>query len=114
MKNLQQLTGISEEDLFWLKTENAIIYLKEVMGCDEWATGNITKSRLFWDWWLNQWERRDQIIELPTSQTYEINAGIYKSWHDPLRLNIRPHTVILRDTFDKMISRVIDKEVNNG
>lgn len=112
--NHQRLTGISDMDLFFLQVDFAKIYLNEVMGCDQWMTDQICHSSVFWKWWVNQWNMRDEEFTLALSNNYHTNKELYTSYHNPLNLEVYPHTVVLRQAYESMMHDLVKSEVRNG
>jgi hypothetical protein len=113
-KQLQALTGLTDESLFWLQVDYANTYLRDVMGCDEWSIRIICESRTFWAWWLNQWERRDEEIELNKENSYMANESIYKGIHHPASLNIFPHRIVMEESYAAMSTEMVKQATRNG
>ncbi len=58
-QKIKQYTGLSESDLFDLRFNTGIEFLKLQCGKDNWGRKHLEGSKFYWNWWLNTWHNRD-------------------------------------------------------
>ena len=67
----------------------------------------LSKSKLFWDWWKNQWEIRDEkyirdsnialITETLEGNTLTMARDLYRDTHNPLTLTVKLNVLIRKE-----------------
>lgn len=73
----------------------------------ECVTRQLAKSKLFWDWWKNQWEIRDEkfirdsnialITETLEGNTLTMARDLYRMTHDPKTLTVKLNILIRKE-----------------
>ncbi len=53
------LTGFTSEELFWLKHDTGMNFLKLMCRNDQWGMQFMSSQTFFWSWWINLWNNRD-------------------------------------------------------
>jgi hypothetical protein len=133
-----QLTGMSEEELFFFQIDCGITYLRDVVQAGEMGVNAMSESKLFWAWWVNHWEKRDRDIYrqlefksnqlvihtnwVPNAQgdpVCEIEVfhnendfmNFYRFRHNPNRLDIYPHRQIMHESYFRMANNLIKEAV---
>jgi hypothetical protein len=91
-------------------------YLQSYISKDPAGIDMLVGSRIFWNWWKNQWMLRDiEFIQIGATTEYFDKAGdgIYRLIHSPEKLigTIYPSAVILEDSYAEMIGNVIKSEI---
>jgi hypothetical protein len=92
--------------------EMGIRFLKSVLlGGDETWLSELTRCRIFWQWWINQWNIRDkQFIECRLYASSLHNAvENYEYLHNPITLRTRPHKGVMEETYAVMMQGFIDE-----
>lgn len=93
-------------------------YLQHFISIDPVAIDTLTRNKLYWNWWKNQWHDRD-FGYLTNPWLYhpdvpvEDKLCIYRFYHDAevLSLEISPNGIILGSAYSKMIGDLIKTEV---
>jgi hypothetical protein len=88
-------------------------YLIRTIGSDTYGIEILVKSQLFWKWWINHWNKRDQIFILRFSNgsyPVELLRNEYHFEHNPTNLVMSPNKVILEESYGAMIQQLIDQE----
>ncbi len=85
---------------------------------DEHAVQAMRKSRFFWKWWINQWDRRNRILlhdigydestRICREERY-IFRQLLNSTHSAENLNVYPNRIVMDDTYAIMIGEVHDE-----
>jgi len=57
-----EMCKISEEELSEMQWLCAFECLEKVLVTDQYGMDELPKNREFWNWWLDQWHRRDKIF----------------------------------------------------
>lgn len=76
----------------------------------------IVKCSMFWKWWINQWDIRDEhylylsniklINETFSGKTLLLARQLYNELHDPNDLRIFPNSMVINQ-----IKRIVKKEI---
>lgn len=79
----------------------------------------LTRSPLFWKWWKNQWEQRDNrfvevtaidLLDYPiNNELFEVINEEYCNLHDIYGLIIKPNKMVTKDCM-RIIREEIEKE----
>jgi hypothetical protein len=88
-------------------------YLTTVICPDGYGVNDLCRSRFFWRWWINQWNRRDD--DFLNSDLYMLDRMVYgdlqtyRIIHSPEFLkNQYPHRVVFDASYSVMISEFLD------
>jgi len=112
-KRIQRLTGFTVAELNQMQFDTAYEYLRETLRLDDWSISQLTGSSIFWNWWINHWNRRDEccLRAIGERNRYSNTARqIYLRWHDPKTLEVYPNRVILEESYSEMIDELIKSE----
>lgn len=109
------LTGLSAEEHNQLVYNCAFAYLQGFMPAYPQIITQVTKSSVFWKWWINHWEQRDkEFIEKCEHwpETPETRMEIYKEDHDPRTLveAVYLSGQVLEASYAEMIGQVMDEQ----
>jgi len=120
MKNKQlllQAMRMHEDKYNTVMYETAIQYLTTILDGDTWAFDKLTKTKMFWEWWKRQWERREnsfsqihQLYKIDAKDYNEVSEIIHELWlevHSIESLNIYPNNVVMEATYREMIGEAI-------
>ncbi len=85
-------------------------YLQSYISTDPIGIDMLVDSRIFWNWWKNHWQTRDeQFLETADHDGLQIVLRIlYSGFHNPQRLvnEIYPNAVVLTDAYCYMIADI--------
>jgi hypothetical protein len=78
----------------------------------------LQRSKIFWNWWKNKWADRDRdFLDQGNGAWRKVKlctlVELYLQLHDPYELSqdIKPHAVVLGNSYAKMFQDVIDNEI---
>lgn len=95
--------------------ETGLAYLHAYIPNDPEGADELTRSRIFWKWWINAWVQRDESFIATAHPLWRADecAHIYmlENNHFNLIKNTRPNGVVLEMTYSQMIQEFID-EIN--
>lgn len=94
--------------------ESGLAYLRHYIPQDKWGQDMLQRSRLFWNWWKNQWSHRDASFcdgetEAHLNKiTVKNLRRLYYHMHDAAALasEIYPGRTVLDDTYCTMIDQL--------
>jgi len=95
------LLGWTEMQYFERQLENGIAYLYWYLPCDERARRKLERSRLYWNWFKNQWALHDESLLSFNRSLKEISVldvlDLFDALHDPqaLAVDTKPNSVVL-------------------
>jgi hypothetical protein len=93
--------------------ESGMLYLETYLGGDASTIHLLSNSKVFWAWWRNQWNRRDEsfksIMTNVIIRDIEVRREIYRDYNDGEKLvkEIHPNTVVLHESYTEMVGAVI-------
>jgi hypothetical protein len=61
-KTILVMTGMTEEELNEMQWSAALECVERILRKDEYGKNEIPKQGKFWDWWKDQWYRRDRVF----------------------------------------------------
>lgn len=108
-RQVRRLLGWTELQYAEFVEAKAKEYLKNVLFADEAAINELLKGKLWWNWWKNHWNRRDEefvtyseiyhqhLLEFEYVRLNSIKGGIY------------PHSRIMDETY-AILMDAINKE----
>ena len=115
-KQIQQkvmaLTGLTEESYNVMVHDTALEYLSGFIPNYPQVVSQITKSSIFWSWWMKHWEMRDkEFIEkcYHWDEGIETRLEIYKEDNDP-RLLVEAVYLsgqVLEESYSAMIGEIM-------
>lgn len=97
-----------------------LAYLQYYIPGDPIGMRYLEGSQIFWNWWKNKWADRDQefidcynLNNKPGRILRRTQVLLYLQLHDPLELSedIKPHAVVLGNSYARMYQDVIDNEI---
>lgn len=87
-------------------------YLETVVCPDGYGAKELGDSRLFWRWWINQWNRRDDdFLDGTYSMSRDMygDLEVYLELHSPEFLQGQhPHRVVFEASYSVMIGEFLD------
>jgi len=102
--------------------ESGLAYLRHYIPWDKWGQDMLQRSKLFWNWWKNQWALRDESFcamdsEVPTSEVGISTANLrrlYYHLHDAaiLASDIYPNRTVLEESYNQMIHQLNKEEIH--
>lgn len=109
-KQLFQILDLNDLQYGNMQFDLAYQYLEEVVGITDWV-GELTSSKMFWKWWVNQWEIRDAHFlryysDQNNSWSNKVLMICYNAWHDPKELNVH----ISDEAYELMIKAVVNEK----
>lgn len=110
MNDVLTLLGWSEEQYAQFKYENGLKYLSMYMNGLHDMIRAAESDKMFWNWWRNCWDLRDQVF-IEHCADYGITRArleyIYTGAHDAAKLlfDIRPPKCVLEEAYLKVRKR---------
>lgn len=102
-----KLLGWSLAQYYAYQEAQGLNYLKDVICCDDWSVDNVAKSPLFWRWWVNHWNARDEeFIAIARHLPISWRERKYKDLNDADGFTFWPHRVIMEQTYCLMIAEL--------
>jgi len=121
MQNKQYITkalAINEYRYAQMVECSAYVWLTRLTD-DSAVIGEIVKCSIFWKWWINQWEIRDEqyvyecniklINEELSGRTLLLARELYNEKHDPMSLKIIPNSLVVNE-IKKIVKNELKKE----
>jgi hypothetical protein len=108
----QVLNLLGWDDLAFAEFQEAagLEYLRSQFGGITLAL-DMPHHKAFWAWWLLHWVKRDrEFLEMSGLLFRHELEGYYRELHDPHSMPFQPHSVILEESYNLMIHRLV-KEV---
>ena len=79
--------------------ETGTEYLEKMLGSDDFAIGYLSKNSMFWRWWVNHWDKRDeQFINQASGLNLDERLELYAGLHNAKSFRFYPHKAILEDS----------------
>jgi len=83
-------------------------YLRDVVCGDLWSVNNVAKTPLFWKWWINHWNARDN--EFITTIASQWPSDWLRRKYDDLNavegFTFWPHKVIMEQSYAIMVDEM--------
>lgn len=121
-QRIARLTGICENEQHDAIFEQAHRWLELWTDADTYVIATVTRTSVFWGWWLNQWciadraflARREHPRALPCNEAAE-----WRRIHDAEAMQLYPPQCITEEAFRQMKEAVIKEleqigNVNHG
>ena len=105
-KAIQQALGITELDYHTMVMNYGYDWLAGYFGNDDKMISRVASSKMFWAWWKNQWNIRNDkfvyetnLMELSNFSRLEriMLKSLYLDAHSPFQLNIRPNVLVMAE-----------------
>ncbi len=102
----------------YFQYESGLAYLRHYITHDQWGQDMLQRSKLFWNWWKNQWLLRDEAFiheyheELINIQLVT-RCSLYYDLHDAAKLasDIYPNKTVLDESYCLMIHNLHKEEL---
>lgn len=115
---IMELLQWNEEQYANFQYKTGCQYLQSYIPNDPAGIDQLVESKIFWAWWKNHWLQRDEDF-LNNAEVKDATASghvlitMYEVMHDPYELTamIRPHSLILSETYGNMIGKLIDDKI---
>ena len=118
---LIRLMEVSELDYHNNLMDIAYEYLDNQVGKDIFGKDVLLRSKFFWDWWKNQWNRRngilihrldlDEVCHILQPKIVRLLRKEYQNIHSVKTLNIYPSRIVIEASYAVMVGNVIDNEL---
>jgi hypothetical protein len=116
---IMRLLKWDEQQYGEFQYDQGITYLQHYLKQDSHAADMLTRSRIFWNWWKNNWSNRD-IALLQGAACTQVSTDaarlIYAELHDgcTLAAEIYPNGVVLGETYARMMGELINHETKSN
>lgn len=109
--NKQQVTrllGWTEQQYCEYQQEKGIAYLHHVLEIDEAGIKMQIQNPLFWRWWVNHWNRRDEeFLTYASGTPKRMIENLYNDLNDPFGFEFYPHRVIMDASYNGLIKEIM-------
>ena len=105
-QSVMEIMGWSDMDYATFIHETGLAYLDQYAQHDQAGIDALNRSRIFWNWWKNQWAIRDaQYLTIYDNFSTENWEPLYRQMHgvDELTNSIYPNAVVLEESYAQMI-----------
>ncbi len=103
---VKQLLGWDDLEYGQFQMDAGTEYLKNMLGNDATGIDYLSKNGMFWRWWVNHWDKRDELfISLASDLTPEARQALYLELHDVSGFTFYPHRAIMESTNIKTIAK---------
>ena len=112
-KAVLYLTGMSESMLIQFQFDTGLAWLREHAPADEETLRWILSQPQGWNWWVNQWNRRDDHHVLPAlyACTEPERCEQYRAMHQAIFSKWRQVYKSLEESYNDAIANLIDAPV---
>jgi hypothetical protein len=120
---IETLLGWNNSTFCHFQEAMGYTYLKDELGSDFQSARELVYMKTFWNWWKNQWVKRDMQFlkdvmatgkKLPQSiYRKERIESTYMQYHKANSILFSPHKETMRASYCRFIGRT-NKEVVNG
>jgi hypothetical protein len=117
MKDIQRLTGITEEQWSQLVFDYGLEFLETLMQSQQWVDA-VSKTKSYWSWWRNQWEIIDLRFVGTWGQFNPTAGGMarlkteYQRIHSPEAMHVFPGKNVIAEAlpgFKTMLGSAMDQ-----
>jgi len=109
-----RLLGWDELQYASFQEEQGIEYVKGIVGSDEWGASHLLKSKLFWKWWINHWNNRDQeFLTYAAASPASLREVMYKSLNNAEGFEFYPHRVIMEQSYSILSKEIIKDSIRS-
>jgi hypothetical protein len=95
--------GWNELQYGTFQMEQGEAYLRELLNQDDWWIDALIAEKLFWQWWINAWNNRDEWIYLPNINTFDDVEASYRAIHSTQSINCHPSKYVLDEGYKNMM-----------
>lgn len=110
-KQVLWLTGMTDDDLFAFQMDQGLDWLQIYTHEDRLLLLEVMKQPLIWKWWINQWNRLDNIFVI--SKLYECSAEErlykYRSLHQTVFAATTPTYALMEESYAIAIGKLNDQ-----
>lgn len=112
---IMQLLGWDETRYFEFQYETGCAYLRDVLCPGGYGYGELCASRMYWRWWINGFNRRNDAFLHTTAYTLprllQGHEAAYVAIHSTGYLaDTYPHRAALESTYARMIGKLLDSK----
>lgn len=118
-------THISEEAYNTLQFNNAIAWIRKAIWNDEEVVSAIINQPMFWPWWANQWNMRDdeflhnhlELVLYVGVSSYMTAEELRSEWlltHDVRNIELLPSPIWAKAAYDKVMNNFIKTSAKKG
>lgn len=94
-----KLLGITEQAYCQYQEQNGQEYMQQVMGSDDWGIDQMAKNFLFWRWWINHWNKRDEeFLIYAKDAPHDLRLKFYHSLNSVEGFEFFPHKSIMQES----------------
>lgn len=98
-----RLLGMTEEVYCQYQEQQGLEYMASIMGSDDWSIDYLAKNSLFWKWWINHWNARDEeFLTYAKGAPYRMRVNFYHSLNSIEGFEFYPHKSILAESYRLM------------
>lgn len=109
-QQVQRLLGWDDLMYGIFQNEKGLEYLRRVVGSDEKGIKMLMRSELFWRWWVNHWNRRDEeFLGYAKATPQHMREAYYHDLHDADGFEFYPHRIIMEQSYAEMVGNLIDQ-----
>lgn len=112
-----RLLKMDELEYNWMQLKQGLAYLRAYLNGDEYGIAMLESSRIFWCWWRDHWNKRDEKFLLihsrvPGLQKPEYLRQLYAQYHNGSMLskNIHPNSVVINESYIQMTHKIVKTE----
>jgi len=85
--------------------QTGLDYLQSVVGADDWGLDHLKKTPIFWSWWINHWNKRDQEF-LSFSNP---SLSLYHSMNAHEGFEFYPHRIIMEQSYAILQKEILER-----
>lgn len=109
-----KLLGWSIDDYTAYQEAKGLEYLADMVDGDWWSVDIVSKCAMFWRWWVNHWNQRDEeFLAIYRDFPADFLALKYDDLNDVGGFKFWPHKVIMEHTYAIMVKEM-NKELIAG
>lgn len=104
------LTGMSEEQFYKLQFETGVAWLEYYTGDDKALLAATLKNEVIWQWWVNEWYKRDneQYLSALYYMMPKERLSRYRQLHQQIFVKYTPPHSWLEEGYAKAIGEMFD------
>ena len=109
-RQVMLLLGWSDLQYGIFQNEKGLQYLRRVVGADEVGIKMLMNGKLFWRWWVNHWNRRDEeFLGYGKAYPEHMREAYYYDLHDTEGFEFYPHRIIMEQGYAALVGELIDQ-----
>lgn len=95
-----KLLGMTEEVYCQYQEQQGLEYLRLQMGTDLIGIDQMAKNELYWKWWINHWNHRDEeFLTYGKGMPYKMRLKYYHSLNSVEGFEFRPHKKVIEESY---------------